>query len=253
MNNINALIVDDEKPAREKIRTFLKEESFISSIFEAKNGVEAVEMIKQGKADIVFLDIQMPGMNGFEVIEKVGAENMPIIVFVTAYDEYAIQAFEVQAVDYLLKPFDQKRFRKSLNRALEQKELKNKNVFVIKKLLEEIKKEREYLRKILVKKGQSSFFVDTDEIVYIAAEKEYITLYTEKESHLVRETMKRMERHLNPAKFARVHRSFIVNIDYIKEIQPWFHGDKIIVMKNGKELKLSRRFRDRLFKLNDKF
>jgi two-component system LytT family response regulator len=253
MNNINALIVDDEKPAREKIRTFLKEESFISSIFEAETGVEAVEMIKQGKADIIFLDIQMPGMTGFEVIERVGVENMPIIVFVTAYDEYAIQAFEVQAVDYLLKPFDHRRFRKSFNRALEQIELKNKNVFVIKKLLEEIKKEREYLRKILVKKGQSSFFVDTDEIVHIAAEKEYITLYTEKESYLVRETMKRMELHLNPAKFVRIHRSLIVNIDYIKEIQPWFHGDKIIVMKNGKELKLSRRFRDRLFQLNDKF
>jgi len=253
MNNISALIVDDEKPAREKIKTFLKEESFISSIFEAKNGVEAVEIIKRGKADIVFLDIQMPGINGFEVIEKVGVENMPIIVFVTAYDEYAIQAFEVQAVDYLLKPFDQKRFRRSLNRALEQRELKNKNVFVIKKLLEEIKKERKYLRKILVKKGQGSLFLDTDEIFYIAAEKEYIMLYTEKESYLVRGTMKKMEQHLNPKRFARVHRSFIVNIDYIKEIQPWFHGDKIIVMKNGKELKFSRRFRSRLFKLNDKF
>ena len=253
MNNISALIVDDEKPAREKIKTFLKEESFISSIFEANNGVEAVEMIKQGKADIVFLDIQMPGMTGFEVIEKVGAENMPIIVFVTAYEEYAIRAFEVQAVDYLLKPFDQKRFRKSLNRALEQKELENKNVFVIKKLLEEIKKEREYLRKILVKKEKGSFLLDTDEIFYIAAEREYIMIYTEKESYLVRGTMKRMERQLNPAKFVRIHRSIIVNIDYIKEIQPWFHGDKIVVMENGKELKLSRRFRDRLFKLNDKF
>jgi two-component system LytT family response regulator len=253
MNNINALIVDDEKPAREKIRTFLKEESFVSSIFEAKNGSEAVEMIKQGEADIVFLDIQMPGMNGFEVIEKVGAENMPIIIFVTAYDEYAIQAFEVQALDYLLKPFDQQRFRKSLNRALEQREIKNKNVLVIKKLLEGIKKEREYLRKILTKKGEKSFFLDTDEIFYIAAEKEYIMLYTEKESYLIRNTMKKMEQHLNPKKFVRVHRSFIVNIDYIKEIQPWFHGDKVIVMENGKELKLSRRFRDRLFKLNDKF
>jgi two-component system LytT family response regulator len=251
MKEINILIVDDEQPARKKIRAYLTEEANIHSIIEAKDGIEAVQFIQEKKTDLVFLDIQMPGMNGFEVIEAVGIENMPAVVFVTAYDQYAIDAFEVQAVDYLLKPYDQERFRKSFNRALEQIEKKGSGMesaaaASVKRLLEEIKKEKKYLQRIMVKRGSRFFFVKPDKIMYISSEEKYIKLHTAEGTYLIRDTMSRMEQHLDPAAFVRIHRSYIVNIDFIKEIQPWSHGDYIVILKNGARLNLSRRFSERL-------
>src|SRR5512145_3240933 len=150
---MNILIVDDEQPARKKIRTFLKEEAGIAAIFEAGNGVEAAKYIREKKPDLVLLDIQMPGMSGIEVIEAIGAEKMPAVIFVTAYDQYALAAFEVHAVDYLLKPFDQTRFHKSFRHAVEQMRLKNANTDVLQRLLAEINKEQKYLQRILVNAG----------------------------------------------------------------------------------------------------
>ena len=248
MKEINILIVDDEQPARKKIRSYLKEEANIHSIAEAKDGIEAVQFIQGEKPDLVFLDIQMPGMNGFEVIEAVGIENMPAVVFVTAYDQYAIDAFEVQAVDYLLKPYDQERFRKSFNRSLEQigSDIESFAADSIQRLLEEIKKEKKYFQRIMVKRGSRFFFVKPNKIMYISADEKYVKLHTPEDAYLIRETMSRMEQHLDPAKFARIHRSYIVNIDFIKEIQPWSHGDYIVILKNGQKLNLSRRYSDRL-------
>ena len=240
------MLVDDEPPARKKLRAFLKEES-VAGIFEAENGIEAAKLIKERKPDLVFLDIQMPGMNGFEVIATVGIENMPAVVFVTAYDQYAIEAFEVQAVDYLLKPFDQERFKKSFNRALQQIQFKNENALIYKKLLEEIGREKKYLKRLMVSAGSRFFFVKTAEIMFIEAEEKYAKLHTEKEHHLIRETMHNLEQRLDPEKFARIHRSYIVNLDFIKEMQPWSHGDFQIILKNGATLTGSRRFRERLF------
>ncbi len=247
MKKMKILIVDDERPARRKIRAYLAEEGGIGSILEAENGVEAVRLIGEGGVDLVFLDIQMPGMTGFEVIEAVGIDHMPVVVFVTAYDQYAIDAFEVEAVDYLLKPFDQERFRKSFTRAVGR--VKSRDVgadSVVRRLLEEVNKSKGYVRRIMVKKGPRFFFVRVDEIAYISAEEKYVKLHTEGDEYLIRETMSRMEGRLDPGVFARIHRSTIVNIDYIKEIQPWTHGDYVVILKDGTKLNLSRRFSDRL-------
>ena len=246
MKGINVLIVDDEQPARKKIRSYLKQEEGIKSITEAENGVQAVPMIQGKNPDLVFLDIQMPGMNGFEVIEAVGVKNMPAVVFVTAYDEYAIEAFEVQAVDYLLKPYDQERFKKSLSRALEQIQSGSKEFFALKRLLSEVSKETRYLRRIMVKKGSRFFFINANEVIYISAYEKYINVHTNEATHLIRDTMNRMESRLDPKNFARIHRSYIVNMDSIKEMQPWSHGDYIVVLKDGTKLNLSRRYRDNL-------
>jgi two-component system LytT family response regulator len=247
MNGITVLIVDDEFPARKKLRTFLKEEAGIAALAEAANGEEAVEKIKAAKPDLIFLDIQMPGMNGFEVIENVGVENMPAVVFVTAYDQYALEAFEVQAVDYLLKPFDQERFKKAFGRARRRIQAQNENEVVFRNLLGEIKQEKKYLKRVLVSLGARFFFVKTTEIVFVEAEEKYAKLHTEKENYLIRETMNNLEQRLDPEKFARVHRSYIVNLDFVKEIHPGSHGDFQVLLKNGAPLAGSRRFRERVF------
>ena len=246
MEKLNILIVDDEQPARRKIRSFLKND-FIESVTEAENGIEAVKAIREKQPDLVFLDIQMSGMNGFEVIENVGAENMPVVIFVTAYDQYALNAFDVQAIDYLLKPFDQDRFEKSFRRALKQIELRKGSTDGYQKLIDEIKKDKKYLERILVNIGPRYFFVKTVDILYISAEEKYVRLHTEKETHLVRETMNHMEQQLDPSRFTRIHRSTIINTDFIREFQPWSHGDYIAILKNGQKLTISRRYRGRLF------
>jgi two-component system LytT family response regulator len=242
------LIVDDEHPARKKIISFLKELNENITIEEAGNGNEAIEKIKEGKPDLVLLDIQMPGINGFGVIEQIGAGKMPPVIFITAYDQYAIDAFEVHAVDYLLKPFDKERFFKSLNRAKEQIGLKRENVDNIKLIIEEFKKEEKYLSRLLVNVGTKYFFINTADIIFISAEEKYIMIHAEKGKYLLRETMNNIESSLEPSKFYRVHRSFIVNIEWIKEMQPWSHGDFVIILKNGEKIQMSRRYKERLFK-----
>jgi len=244
---ISILIVDDEQPARTKIKGYLNSETGIGIIFEAENGVVAVKQIQKYSPDLVFLDIQMPGMNGFKVIEAIGVENMPLVIFVTAYDQYAINAFEVQAIDYLLKPFDQTRFRQALHRALERIELKMANSSILNELLKHVHHRQEYLQRILVNEGQRYFFIPTDEITHITAAEKYATLFTVKAHYLIRETMNHLEQSLDPAKFKRIHRSHIVNLNYIKEIQPWSHGDYVVILTTGTRLTLSRRFRERLF------
>ena len=247
MKGIHILIVDDEQPARKKLRSFLKEEENIESIIEAENGIEAAKLIQEKKPDLVLLDIQMPGMTGFEVIETVGVERMPAVIFVTAYDQYALEAFEMQALDYLLKPYDQERFKKSFSRALERIQFNNENASLYKKLIEKLHGGKKYLQRIMVNTGHRFFFVKTSEVFYISADEKYVKLHTEKDTHLIRDTMSAMEERLDPAKFARIHRSCIVNIDFIKEMQPASHGDYIAILKNGTTLTISRRFRERLF------
>lgn len=247
MKNIRVLLVDDEQAARRKIRSYLNDEEGIASIMEAENGVEAVQLIKKSRPDLVFLDVQMPGTTGFGVIESIGAENMPAVIFVTAYDQYALDAFEVQAVDYLLKPFDRARFKKSLSRAMERFESGIDDSRRLSQLLEKIREEDRYLQRIIVKKKSRYFFVRTEAIIFISAYEKYINLHTPDGIFLVRETMCNLESRLDPSRFARIHRSTIVNTEHIKEMQPWSHGDCIVILKDGTRLILSRRYRDRIF------
>lgn len=249
MIHLKVLVVDDEQPARKKLISFCKQAK-VELIFEATNGLEAVQLINEKRPELVFLDIQMPGMNGFEVIEATQIEKMPVIIFVTAYDQYALNAFEVNAIDYLLKPFDADRFRKAFNKALEQIQLKQHQTGAFQKLLESVNQGKKYLQRILVNFQSRYFFIAIKDILYFSAEEKYIQIHTEKAQFLIRESMQHLEAQLDPEKFARIHRSYIINFDFIKEIQPWSHGDCQVILKNGNKLPLSRRFRENIFKMD---
>lgn len=247
MRKLSVLIVDDEQLARKKLRTFLNSEGRVESVLEAGDGREAVDLINRHRPDLVFLDIQMPAMDGFGVIETVGMEKMPAVVFVTAFNEYAIAAFEVQAVDYLLKPFDQERFAKSFQRAYDRIAAGEENLAVFTRLLEEIKSESGYLKRIMVKKGTRYSFVKIADVIYLSAEEKYVNIHTREGKHMIRQTLAGIEARLDPSKFVRIHRSHIINVDFVKEIQPWTHGDSVVIMANDEKVFLSRRYRDRLF------
>jgi two-component system, LytTR family, response regulator len=246
MAKIKILVADDEQPARKKLISFINNSGRACEIHEATNGIEAVEKISELKPSLIFLDIQMPGMTGFEVIENIGVDYMPFVIFVTAFDQYALDAFEVNAIDYLLKPFDHERFQKAFCKALERIEFKNPIKIDYVKLLAVISRDKKYMERFLVNQSSKYFFIQADDIRYISSEEKYVSLHTDSGTFLLRETMNTMEERLDPDKFARVHRSYIVNISYIKEIQPWSHGDYIIVMKNSEKINLSRRYKNRL-------
>ncbi len=252
---ITALIVDDEPLAREKIRRLLRNENDFEIIGEAVSGEEAVEMIQAEKPDLVFLDIQMPEMNGFEVIKAIKNGAMPAVIFVTAYDKYAIKAFEVHALDYLLKPFDYDRLKSALTRVREQLETKSYGEIDEKliSLLSDLKAEKEYPQRLVLKTAGRVFFIKTSDIDWIEAAGNYVKLHIGKDAHLLRETMNNTEAKLNPEKFLRIHRSSLVNIDRIKELNPLFNGDYLVILQDNTELTLSRNYHDRLRELFEKF
>lgn len=248
---ITALIVDDEPPGRHKIRVMLKHESNIEIIGECTNGTEAVETIQSKKPDLVFLDVQMPEMDGFDVIKKIGVNNLPEIIFITAYEHYALQAFEVHALDYLLKPFDKERFQHALQRA-KDRILERDQSNISQKLLSmlhEIKLTQKHSDRLVVKSEGKVFFLKTNEIDWIEAAGNYVRLHTGNESHLLRETMSGIQKKLNPNQFIRIHRSTFVNIEQIKELQPWFHGEYVVILKEGTQLTMSRGYRNNLTEL----
>ena len=248
---IRALVVDDEKLARERVRDMLHGDSEIEVIGECANGREAVEALKKKSPDLVFLDVQMPGKNGLDVLDSLAPERMPVVIFVTAYDQYAVRAFEVHALDYLLKPFDQARFQKALERAKAQILSGQKGEIGqrIMSALEQIKTKPEYLERLVVKTNGRVFFVKTSEIDWLEAEGNYVRLHSGKESYLLRETITSLESQLDPKVFMRVHRSAIVNINQIQELQPWFHGEYRVMLSGGIQLTLTRSYKDRLHDL----
>ncbi|MBA4124802.1 MAG: LytTR family transcriptional regulator DNA-binding domain-containing protein [Acidobacteria bacterium] len=253
-NRIRVLVVDDEPLARRGIRQLLESETDFEIVGEAANGREAVSAIEKLAPELVFLDIQMPLLDGFSFIEKVGAGLLPEIVFVTAYDEHAITAFEINALDYLLKPINPERFQKTLNRVREQikngrtKEIDHR-LSALLQSLESAKLNPEqtvYLDRIAVKDAGRITLVDVNEIDWISSEGNYVQLHAKGKTHLLRETMDGIERKLNPQKFLRLRRSTIVRVEEIKELTPLFNGEVELVLKNGTKLSSSRRYRKNL-------
>jgi two-component system, LytTR family, response regulator len=248
MERIRVLIVDDEPPARSKLRRFLAGEPEVEVVGEAESGADAVAAIEALRPDLVFLDVQMPGLDGFGVLAELAGEALPGVVFVTAFDEYALRAFEVNAVDYVLKPFDAERFRSALARAKERlrqagaAELDRR----LRAVLAQVRPPPEYLERLLVRSGERAFFLELSEVSWIAAEQNYVRLHAAGTSHLVRGTLAALEERLDPRRFLRIHRSTIVNAAHVRELRPWSHGDYRVVLRDGTELTLSRRYRDRL-------
>lgn len=230
------------------IREMLESDSEVEIVGECANGREAVEAIKSSAPDIVFLDIQMPEIGGFDVLESMDPNGRPYVIFVTAYDQYAVRAFEVHALDYLLKPFDRERFEVAWQRAKSQIKLdrtsrRDQDIIA---LLEELKAGPRYLERLVIKNGGRVFFLHVQDVHCIEAEGNYVRVYDNQKGYLLRETISSLEEQLDPKQFLRIHRSAIVKIDRIKEMQPWFHGEYRIIMENGKQLALSRNYRSNL-------
>ena len=248
-SKIRTLIVDDEPLARGNISVLLRLDPGIEIVSECGSGAEALAEIRRAKPDLVFLDVQMPECDGFDVLELLGKDLPPAVVFVTAYDQHALRAFEAGALDYLLKPFDRERFDISWQRAKAQivHERDGGRDQRILALLEELKAgSNRYLERLVIKSGGRIYFLETNEIDWIEAEGNYVSVHSGKKSHLLRETISSLESQLDPRKFLRIHRSSIVRIDRIKELQPWFHGEYHVILQNGTQLMLSRNYREKL-------
>ena len=245
---IQTLIVDDEPLARRKIRALLKEDKEIEVAGECGSGTEAAAAITELHPDLVFLDVQMPEMGGFEVIQSLDPERVPVIVFVTAHDQYALKAFEFRALDYILKPVDRKRFTMALDRA--KSRIRNDQRDDIGRrtheLVEQIRARSEYLERLPIRSSGRVFLLKTDEIDWIEAEGKYVRVHVGKESHVLREPLGELETRVDQRKFLRIHRSAIVNLDKVAELQPWFNGEYRVVMCDGTKLMLSRTCRKRL-------
>ncbi|MGB7926237.1 MAG: response regulator [Pyrinomonadaceae bacterium] len=252
---IRTLIVDDEPLARQNLRALLKDDAEVEIIAECGSGQEAVRVISAEAPDLLFLDIQMPEMNGFDVLRSIDAERIPAIIFVTAFDQYALKAFDAHALDYLLKPFADARFEQALKRAktlVDEREI-NKLSRKLFALLEDQDVPRaasteraSHLTRLMIKSASRVFFLKVDEIDWIGADDYYVKLHVGRKSHLLRETMNELETKLDPQKFLRIHRSTIVNIDRIKEMHPHFNGDYVVLLHDGTELKLSRSRREQV-------
>jgi two-component system LytT family response regulator len=251
---IRTLIVDDEPLARERLAKLLQAEPDIEIVAECADGNEALSVATAEKPDLIFLDVQMPELDGFGVVAGLEGEPMPAIIFVTAYDRFALRAFEVHALDYLLKPFDRERFQTALDRArklLQQRQTGDLSLR-LSSLLTDLKTEKaepKYLDRLAVKTEGRVLFFKLDDIDWIEAADNYVSIHVGSDEHLHRETMGSLETKLPPARFLRISRSTIVNIERIKEMQPMFHGDYVVILKSGAKLSLSRNYRDKLNRL----
>lgn len=243
------LIIDDEPIARERIRDLLENENDMTIGGECRNGIEAASAINETKPDLIFLDIRMPGMDGFEVLSQINKENLPEIIFVTAYDKYALNAFSAHALDYLLKPFDDERFYEALQYArtrMEEKKVNPVQPTSLVSLIEQLAKEEKYIKRIQVKLNQRIILVNVNHIDSFEAEGCYVRIRTIDNNYLLREALNNLEKKLDPGRFVRIHRSTIVNIDSIVELQHWVQNEWIALLKNGSKYVVSRRYREKL-------
>ncbi|MEK9137832.1 MAG: LytTR family DNA-binding domain-containing protein [Bacteroidota bacterium] len=255
---IKAIVVDDEPVARQTIRLLLQNEPDVELVAECPNGTAAVDAIKKETPDLIFLDIQMPGMNGFEVLSALSSKELPAVIFTTAYDKYALKAFEVHALDYLLKPFDDDRFRQSLEHA-KSVILGNKVEEISRQLFDLLERYdarlpalaeraagKDYLTRFMVKSAGRTVIVDVADVDWIVAEGNYVSIHAQGKKHLLREKIGALETQLDPRKFVRIHRSTIVRTDLIKTMKPLFNGDHLITLAGGTEFTLSRTYRERV-------
>lgn len=274
---VRVLIVDDEALARQRVRRLLQNETDVEIVGEAESGRDAVTMIRELQPDLVCLDVQMPGLDGFGVLEELDGGPVPMVLFITAYDEHAQRAFDVHAVDYVLKPVDADRFRAAFDKARKQRA----NAVAAERLGELLETVRRladgsaaaagngetaagasapgaaagapagngrYASRILVKQDGRMFFVKTTEIDWIEADRNYVRLHVGKTAHTIRERISHLEETLDPRLFARIHRSTIVNLNRVREMQQWFSGDYVVILEDGTRLRLSRHYRDRVEK-----
>jgi two-component system, LytTR family, response regulator len=251
---IRAVIVDDEPLARRRIRSLLEEAEDVEVLAECANGREAIRAIGESPPDLLFLDIQMPELDGFDVLQAIGVGHAPVVIFVTAYDQFALRAFEAHALDYLLKPFDDERFEAALERARERIRQQQGGDLDrrLRAFLEEVRGDRGYLQRLVVPSGHRSVFIRMEEIDWIEAERNYIRLHVGGRAYLLRENMSRIESALDPAKFCRIHRSTIVNIDRIQAVESLFRGEYLVVLHDGTKLTSGRSYRPNLHNLMGK-
>ena len=255
---IRALIVDDEPAARDAIRSLLAGDADIHIVGECADGRTALRAIASTAPELLFLDVQMPEMDGFTMLRQLDPARLPVVVFVTAFDQYALRAFDVHAADYLLKPFDDDRFRDAVSRAKQ-----NVRAGQLGRLSEELRALLDgvmpgapasrtaapggpYLKRLVIKSGGRVTLLNVRDIDWIEAEGDYVKIHVAKAWHLLRETMKRLEAQFDPARFVRIHRSTIVNVERIKELQPYFRGEYVVILHDGKSLKLSRGYKEHL-------
>lgn len=245
-DRVRAVIVDDEPLPRERIATLFAGHPEVEIVAECADGAEAVRVIAELKPDLIFLDIQMPGLDGFEVLEAVDNERLPAVIFVTAFEEYAVRAFEVSAIDYLLKPIDPARFDQALGRAMERMSIGGQSSGDLLAFLARWRAQRGFASRFVVRSGGKLTFVRPHEVDWIDAAGNYVRLHSGGRQHLIRETMKSVEARLDPDVFVRVHRSAIVNIDRVASLEPYFHGEYVVLMKDGSKLTSSRSHSARL-------
>jgi len=247
--SLRVLIVDDEPLAREKLRTLLEKELDVEIAGECRDGAAAVSAIGRLAPDLVFLDVQMPEVDGFGVLEALEPRSMPAVIFVTAYDRYALKAFEVHAIDYLLKPFDRARFHKALARARAELERDRRGHALdqrLRALLEDRALRSPYARRLVVQDAGRVFFLRVEELDWIESAGNYVQLHAGRETHLMRETMKALEARLDPDSFVRIHRAAIVNLDRVKELRSGSRGEYVVVLEGGREIVSSRGQGERL-------
>ena len=230
---VRVLVVDDEPLGRMRVEDLLRREPGVEIAGTAADGVAAVEAIRALTPDLVFLDVQMPGKDGFEVVREIGPEAMPATIFVTAYDQYAVRAFDVQALDYVLKPIDRRRFQAALDRAREH-------------LRKSEARPPGPLTRLLVRSGDRTQVLKIDDVDWVESADNYVRLHALGQAHFLRETLTHLRSRLDPARFVRIHRSAVVNVDRIRSLYPLFHGDQMVVLHDGTELPLSRRYRQEL-------
>lgn len=245
--------MDDEPWARTRIASLLGTEPDFELLDPCGGGAEAIRAIVQQQPQVVFLDVRMPDIDGFEVVDAIGVDTMPLVVFATAYDEYALKAFDAGALDYLLKPFDEERFRRALERV--RRELRNPAgaAATLGGVMADLRRGRGFAERLVVNTSGRVVFLKVDDIDWLEASGNYVMIHAGREKHLMRDTLRALEERLDPARFVRLHRSAIVNIERLRELLPWSRGEQVAVLRDGTQLTIGRAFRERLLAVMNAF